>query len=132
MRQHNVLDDGETEARTARLAPLRDALVRGARPPPATQTSTETLMTIVDIHPHIISDDETLYPPAPLFGKRSDWSQERPNTVEALIAAMDEAGVAKAAVVQQAWIKAAATRNVDGAKVLAEFHQELKNVAAGK
>ncbi len=53
----------------------------------------------VDIHPHIISDDETRYPPAPLFGKRSDWSQERPNTVEALIAAMDEAGVAKAAVV---------------------------------
>jgi L-fuconolactonase len=56
-------------------------------------------MNIVDIHPHIISDDERRYPPAPLFGKRSDWSQERPNTVEALIAAMDAAGVAKAAVV---------------------------------
>lgn len=56
-------------------------------------------MNIIDIHPHIISDDENLYPPAPLFGKRSDWSQERPNTVEALIAAMDAAGVAKAAVV---------------------------------
>lgn len=54
---------------------------------------------IVDIHPHIISDDEARYLPAPLFGKRSDWSQERPNTAEALIAAMDEAGVAKAAVV---------------------------------
>lgn len=54
---------------------------------------------IIDIHPHIISDDETRYPPAPLFGKRSDWSQERPNTADALIAAMDEAGVAKAAVV---------------------------------
>jgi L-fuconolactonase len=56
-------------------------------------------MNIIDIHPHIISDDENRYPPAPLFGKRSDWSQERPNTVEALIEAMDEAGVAKAAVV---------------------------------
>jgi L-fuconolactonase len=56
-------------------------------------------MNLIDIHPHIISDDETRYPPAPLFGKRSDWSQERPNTVEALIQAMDEAGVAKAAVV---------------------------------
>jgi predicted TIM-barrel fold metal-dependent hydrolase len=56
-------------------------------------------MQYVDIHPHIVSDDETRYPPAPLFGKRSDWSQERPNTVESLIAAMDEAGVAKAAVV---------------------------------
>jgi len=56
-------------------------------------------MEYFDIHPHIISDDEQRYPPAPLFGKRSDWSQERPNTVESLIAAMDEAGVAKAAVV---------------------------------
>lgn len=53
----------------------------------------------VDIHPHVISDDEAAYPPAPLFGKRSDWSQERPSTVETLVAAMDEAGVAKAAVV---------------------------------
>ncbi|MCK9685338.1 amidohydrolase family protein [Scleromatobacter humisilvae] len=56
-------------------------------------------MDIIDIHPHIISDDEKRYPPAPLFGKRSDWSQERPSTVESLIAAMDEAGVSKAAVV---------------------------------
>jgi TRAP-type C4-dicarboxylate transport system substrate-binding protein len=39
---------------------------------------------------------------------------------------------AKAAVVEQKWIKDAATRNVDGAKALAEFRQELKNVAAGK
>jgi predicted TIM-barrel fold metal-dependent hydrolase len=54
---------------------------------------------IVDIHPHIISDDENRYPPAPLFGKRSEWSKERPATVETLIAAMDEAGVARAAVV---------------------------------
>ena len=56
-------------------------------------------MNFIDIHPHIISDDETRYPPAPLFGKRSDWSQERPSTVESLIAAMDAADVAKAAVV---------------------------------
>ena len=53
----------------------------------------------VDIHPHVISDDEGRYPPAPLFGKRSDWSQERPSTVDTLIAQMDEAGVDKAAVV---------------------------------
>jgi len=57
------------------------------------------MIKYIDIHPHIISDDESKYPPAPLFGKRSDWSQERPSTVETLIAAMDEAGVAKAAVV---------------------------------
>lgn len=54
---------------------------------------------IIDIHPHIVSDDEKRYPPAPLFGKRSDWSKEHPNTVESLIAEMDAAGVAKAAVV---------------------------------
>lgn len=54
---------------------------------------------IIDIHPHVISDDEGRYPPAPLFGKRSDWSQERPSTVETLIAQMDAAGVDKAAVV---------------------------------
>ena len=59
---------------------------------------TVTAQTI-DIHPHVISDDERCYPPAPLFGKRSDWSQERPSTVETLIAQMDAAGVAKAAVV---------------------------------
>jgi L-fuconolactonase len=53
----------------------------------------------VDIHPHVISDDETRYPPSPLFGTRSDWSQERPCRVETLIAAMDAAGVDKAAVV---------------------------------
>ncbi|MDR5832307.1 amidohydrolase family protein [Caballeronia sp. LP006] len=56
-------------------------------------------MQIVDIHPHIISDDESQYPPAPLFGTRSEWSKERPTTVETLIEAMDAAGVEKAAVV---------------------------------
>lgn len=55
--------------------------------------------TYVDIHPHVISDDERRYPPTPLFGKRSEWSKERPCTVDTLIAAMDDAGVGKAAVV---------------------------------
>lgn len=54
---------------------------------------------IVDIHPHIISGDIEKYPPTPLFGKRSEWSKNRPCTVETLIAAMDKAGIAKAAVV---------------------------------
>lgn len=57
------------------------------------------MSSVIDIHPHVISDDEARYPPAPLFGKRSDWSQERPCVVETLVAAMDEAGVDKAAVV---------------------------------
>jgi L-fuconolactonase len=56
--------------------------------------------SFIDIHPHIISDDDGRYPRNPLFGVQSDWSRERPVSVEGLIAAMDEAGVAKAAVVQ--------------------------------
>lgn len=54
---------------------------------------------IIDIHPHIISTDTQRYPITPLGGKRSVWSSERPITFEQLIAAMDEAGVDKAAIV---------------------------------
>ncbi|MEO6897349.1 MAG: ABC transporter substrate-binding protein, partial [Caldimonas sp.] len=32
----------------------------------------------------------------------------------------------------QAWIKSADAKGIDGAKVYAEFHEELKRVAAGK
>lgn len=53
----------------------------------------------IDIHPHVISGDTAKYPHSPLFGKQSDWSQERPEDVHHLLGAMDEAGVAKAAVV---------------------------------
>ncbi|NVO13541.1 MAG: amidohydrolase [Rhodoplanes sp.] len=55
---------------------------------------------IIDIHTHVISPDTVRYPLAPLGGKQSDWSHARPTPAEALIAAMNEAGVAKAAVVQ--------------------------------
>jgi L-fuconolactonase len=54
----------------------------------------------IDIHPHIISDDAGRYPRMPLFGVQSDWSRDRPVTLEGLMAAMDEAGVDKAAIVQ--------------------------------
>jgi predicted TIM-barrel fold metal-dependent hydrolase len=59
-------------------------------------------MTIrtIDIHPHIIANDTARYPLAPLGGHQSDWSRTRPVTVAQLIAAMDEAGVQKAAIVQ--------------------------------
>ncbi|MGH9593148.1 MAG: amidohydrolase family protein [Bryobacteraceae bacterium] len=57
-------------------------------------------MTIIDIHPHVISSDTARYPRAPLGGHQSDWSRDRPVSVEAMIAAMDEAGVAKSALVQ--------------------------------
>lgn len=54
---------------------------------------------IYDIHPHIVSKDTTRYPVVPLLGKRSDWSHERSIDLDQLIAAMDAAGVAKAAIV---------------------------------
>jgi len=57
-------------------------------------------MTTIDIHPHIIAEDATRYPLAPLGGHQSDWSRTRPVNLAKLIAAMDEAGVDKAAIVQ--------------------------------
>jgi predicted TIM-barrel fold metal-dependent hydrolase len=56
--------------------------------------------TVIDIHPHIIASDTKRYPLAPLGGHQSDWSRTRPVTTEQMIAAMDKAGVAKAAIVQ--------------------------------
>jgi L-fuconolactonase len=56
-------------------------------------------MPVVDIHPHIVSPDTKQYPLAPLGGTQSTWSSERPTTYEMLLAAMDDAGVDKAAIV---------------------------------
>lgn len=60
--------------------------------------------TVVDIHPHIISPDADRYPPAPLGGKQSDWSKERPASFEDLVSQMDQAGVAKAAIVHSSTV----------------------------
>ena len=54
---------------------------------------------LIDIHPHIISPDTVRYPIAPLGGEQSGWSSKRPATFEQYLAAMDEAGVDKAAIV---------------------------------
>ena len=51
--------------------------------------------SIVDIHPHVISTDTKRYPLNPLGGTQSTWSRDRPTPYEALVAAMDQAGVAK-------------------------------------
>lgn len=55
---------------------------------------------MIDIHPHVISTDETRYPRAPIGGHQSDWSRERPVPYEKMIAAMDAAGIGKSALVQ--------------------------------
>jgi hypothetical protein len=44
--------------------------------------------------------DEGRYPRSPLFGVQSDWSKQRPITIEQFVEAMDAAGVDKAAIVQ--------------------------------
>lgn len=55
---------------------------------------------IIDIHPHVVSDDMRRYPPRPYGGLQSDWSKERPLPFEQLVAEMKTAGISKAAVVQ--------------------------------
>ena len=54
---------------------------------------------LIDIHPHIISKDTARYPEAPLGGKRSAWSTERPIDFLQLLAGMNAAGIGKAAIV---------------------------------
>jgi predicted TIM-barrel fold metal-dependent hydrolase len=55
---------------------------------------------VVDIHPHVIAEDTARYPRAPLGGKQSDWSRERPVNAANMLAAMDAAGVERSVLVQ--------------------------------
>jgi len=54
----------------------------------------------IDIHPHVIAADMQRYRLAPLGGSQSDWSRSRPVSFEGMLAAMDEAGIARSALVQ--------------------------------
>ena len=64
------------------------------------ETGRHMTTAIIDIHPHVISPDEVRYPRAPLGGILSDWARDRPVTPDQMIVAMDEAGVARSALVQ--------------------------------
>ncbi|HWL06413.1 MAG TPA: amidohydrolase family protein [Xanthobacteraceae bacterium] len=55
---------------------------------------------VFDIHAHVISPDVDRYPRAPLGGILSDWARDRPTSPEQMIAAMDQAGIRRAALVQ--------------------------------
>ncbi|WP_394778165.1 amidohydrolase family protein [Undibacterium sp.] len=55
---------------------------------------------IIDTHTHAISPDHERFPLAPVGGNQSDWSAHRPADYDTLLAAMDEAGIARAMVVQ--------------------------------
>lgn len=54
----------------------------------------------IDAHCHAIAVDRDRYPRNPLGGVESAWSQQRPVGAKELIAAMDEAGIDRAIVVQ--------------------------------
>jgi L-fuconolactonase len=58
------------------------------------------MSAVIDIHTHVIAADTGRYPLAPLGGEQSGWSRERPASFEQMIAAMDEAGIARSALVQ--------------------------------
>jgi predicted TIM-barrel fold metal-dependent hydrolase len=58
------------------------------------------MFDIVDTHTHAISPDQERYPLAPVGGHQSDWSAHRPADYNSLLASMDDAGIARAMVVQ--------------------------------
>jgi L-fuconolactonase len=55
---------------------------------------------IVDAHCHIISEDPTRYPKAPIGGKQSEWAATRPVSAEGMVSRMDGAGITQAVLVQ--------------------------------
>lgn len=55
---------------------------------------------VVDSHSHVIADDAQAFPLAPMGGKQSDWSRERPVNGKGMRVAMEVAGVAKSILVQ--------------------------------
>ena len=57
-------------------------------------------MKIIDTHLHAISSDTATYPIAPVGGHQSEWSRKRPADVAGVLREMDEAGIAKAVLVQ--------------------------------
>jgi len=56
-------------------------------------------LEIIDIHPHVISKDVARYPFNPVGGKMSGWSVERPADCDAMLAAMDKAGIRRSVLV---------------------------------
>ncbi|MFE7170356.1 amidohydrolase family protein [Streptomyces sp. NPDC057616] len=57
-------------------------------------------MLVIDNHTHVISADRERYPAAPIGGRQSEWSQAHPVDIDGLLHALDDAGIAKAVVVQ--------------------------------
>src|SRR5262249_2875963 len=101
--------DTETPRRPGRGAAA--ALARGLRAPhprglrrdrEGGEDRGEHRVSVIDVHPHVISTDAARWPRDPLGGSQSDWSRDRPVSAERMVAAMDEAGVSRSALVQAA------------------------------
>ncbi|WP_027214739.1 amidohydrolase family protein [Burkholderia sp. WSM2232] len=58
------------------------------------------MSVVIDTHTHAISPDKQRYPLAPVGGHQSEWSAQRPVSLEGLLASLDEAGIERAVVVQ--------------------------------
>ena len=99
MREHATIKALESYAFKQQLIPRRMTIDELFVDPERCEERTRMPGPIVDIHPHIVSPDTNAYPLTPLFGIQSDWSKERTASDDQLIAAMDEAGVAKTAIV---------------------------------
>ena len=57
-------------------------------------------LPVADLHSHVIADDLARYPLAPMGGKQSKWSKQRPVNDAGMLAAAAAAGVAKSVLVQ--------------------------------
>ncbi len=90
--------------------------VLAAAPPVPAQTTTLTMSSWVSPQHHV-----TLL----LQG----WATETEKVTDAAFVA--EVRKRSAPIIED-WIKKAGAKGLDGAKILAEFHEELKKVAAGK
>ena len=55
---------------------------------------------VIDTHAHVIAADERRYPRAPLGGRQSAWSRERPVSADEMLVAMDAAGIERTVLVQ--------------------------------
>ncbi|HEX3971665.1 MAG TPA: amidohydrolase family protein [Stellaceae bacterium] len=57
-------------------------------------------MAVFDTHAHVIAPDLRRYPRNPVGGHASEWSKTRPVDADAMLKAMDAAGVARTVLVQ--------------------------------
>src|SRR5205823_5870410 len=87
-----------THARTrARCMSGHEHIAAGAR---AMAKDFSYAPPMVDTHAHVIAADERRYPRAPLGGRQSAWSRERPVSADEMLAAMDAAGIDRTVLVQ--------------------------------